>query len=186
MKKAWSDSEIVSLVLKCRTGDEAAFAELAEAYAPLMNSVIFGMGISPDIAKPDALIALYRAAQSYDLERGVSFGSFARTCITNRLTDLIRSDKSVSSRLFDLDVERIAVGDGTLARLERAEERAAFHAVAKECLSEYEYRILLLWLSLDKTSAIAKELGMSAKSVDNAKSRILKKLRGALGATRNK
>jgi RNA polymerase sporulation-specific sigma factor len=142
------------------------------------------MGMSPDTAKPDALIALYRAAQTFDAERGVSFGSFARTCITNRLTDLIRADKNEFCRHFDFDVERIAVGDGILARLERAEERAAFHAVARECLSEYEYRILLLWLSLDKTSLIAKELDSSAKSVDNAKSRILKKLRLAFGVSK--
>ncbi|MBR2343354.1 MAG: hypothetical protein IKA64_03780 [Clostridia bacterium] len=79
-----------------------------------------------------------------------------------------------------LDVDDIATADGTLSRLVYAEESAALRRRARECLSELEYRVLLLWLRGDKTSQIARELETEAKSVDNAKSRILKKLRAAL------
>ena len=47
-------------------------------------------------------------------------------------------------------------------------------------LSDYEYSVLLLHIQGYKTAAIAKVLGRTAKSVDNAKSRLFRHLRAEL------
>ena len=52
---------------------------------------------------------------------------------------------------------------------------------AKDLLSDYEYRVLLLYIQGYKTAAIADMLDRSAKSVDNAKARLFKRLRAEIG-----
>ena len=52
---------------------------------------------------------------------------------------------------------------------------------ARSFLSDYEYRVLVLHIQGYKTSAIAKMLDRSPKSVDNAKYRIFGRLRLLLG-----
>ena len=52
---------------------------------------------------------------------------------------------------------------------------------ARKLLSDYEYRVLILHIQGYKTAAIAKMLSRSAKSIDNAKSRLFRRLRLQLG-----
>ena len=66
----------------------------------------------------------------------------------------------------------------------RLAEREIFDSLlgsAKDLLSDYEYRVLLLHIQGYKTAAIASMLSRSAKSVDNAKSRLFKRLRAEIG-----
>ena len=179
-----SNAELNILIKKCRDGDESAFSCLVELYAPLMNGIIEDYSMDRDEHFSDACMALYRAALSYDIRKGdVTFGLYAKVCITNRLTDIYRSEKSRKNKLLaDVDVDTIPVSDGTHDRLVKQEEREAFCCRAKEVLSDYEYRIMLLWMRGYSSCAVAKELDVSQKSVDNAKSRILKKLREALAS----
>ena len=63
-------------------------------------------------------------------------------------------------------------------------ERESFDRImdsARNLLSNYEYRVLMLHIQGYKTAVIAKTLGRTAKSVDNAKSRIFRRLRQELG-----
>ena len=173
------NSEIRELLVGCREHSDAAFEELVLRYTPMLNSVIASKGLDCGEAFSEACMALYKAALLFDLEQDeVTFGLYAKVCVTNRLTDLTRR-VSGTPVLSDLDVDSISVSDGTLLKLEKQEERAAFHLRASEVLSEYEYRVLTLWLGGYKTADIASAVEADSKSVDNAKARILKKLRRA-------
>lgn len=178
------NDELNILIEKCRCGDETAFSRLVEMYSPLMNGAIDDFSMDRDEHFSDACMALYRAALSYDPQKnGVTFGLYAKVCIINRLTDVYRSVRTrKQGAIIDVDVDTIAVSDGTIDRLERQEEREAFYCRAKELLSDYEYRVMLMWMKGDTSSAIAERMSVSPKSVDNAKARILKKLREALAS----
>ena len=52
---------------------------------------------------------------------------------------------------------------------------------ARRMLSDYEYSVLMYHIRGYRTADIAKRLSRTAKSIDNAKARIFKRLRGAFG-----
>ena len=80
----------------------------------------------------------------------------------------------------DVDIDKIAVSDGIQSMLEHREQMAHFLRVAKNTLSDFEYEVYRLWMLGYKTADIADSLGTSSKAVDNAKNRMLAKLRRSL------
>ena len=180
----YENTDINTLILRCRDRDDEAFDELVRRYTPLMRKVITGFDQTAyeySELFSEACVALHIAAGRFDLEQSeVTFGLYARICIRNRIVDLIRvaeSDPDISER----DVEGLSY-ESNLER--RLEEREIFNNLllsAKDLLSDYEYRVLLLHIQGYKTAAIASMLSRSAKSVDNAKSRLFRRLREEIG-----
>ena len=180
----YENTDINTLILRCRDRDDEAFDELVRRYTPLMRKVITGFDQTAyeySELFSEACVALHTAAGRFDLEQSeVTFGLYARICIRNRIVDLIRvaeSDPDISER----DVEGLSY-ESNLER--RLEEREIFNNLllsAKGLLSDYEYRVLLLHIQGYKTAAIASMLSRSAKSVDNAKSRLFRRLREEIG-----
>ena len=181
--KIYENTDIRQLIILCRNRDDDAFDELVQRYTPMMRKVIFGFGhCAYEYTElfSEACVALHVAAERYDLEQSeVTFGLYARICIRNRIVDLLRvsdTDPTIS----ELDVERMAVESGVEQRLENREIFDRILRSAKELLSDYEYQVLLLHIQGYKTAAIAERLSRSAKSVDNAKSRLFRRLRDEL------
>ena len=180
----YEDAEIRRLIILCRERDDEAFDELVRRYTPLMRKIITGIGPSTyeyGELFSEACVALHSAAQRYDLGQSeVTFGLFARICIRNRILDLLRlsdNDHTVS----ELDVEQMTEDDSLDNRLADREIFDNLLVSAKDLLSDYEYRVLLLYIQGYKTAAIADMLDRSAKSVDNAKARLFKRLRAEIG-----
>ena len=180
----YEKADISSLVELTRDRDDSAFSEIAARYSPMLHKLVSQFAASDATAEEllnEALIALHRAALTYDVGQiDVSFGLYARICAYNRLLDYSASIKSREAVSLDVDVESIAVASGIHSRLEREETVGMLKACADEVLSDYERRVFTMCLSGYKTSEIAKALGKSAKSVDNAKARMLKRMRERL------
>lgn len=179
----YENAEIIDLIMRCRERDDEAFDELVRRYSPLMHSVVNSFGpcsYEREELFSEACVALHSAAQRFDLSQTeVTFGLFARICIRNRLLDLIRTEgeRAVS----DSNIEQICYEDGVVKRLEDREIFNRLLSSARALLSDYEYRVLLLHIQGYKTSTIASMLSRSAKSVDNAKFRIFRRLREEIG-----
>ncbi len=160
---------------------DAAFSELIQRYMPLikkLTSGFSGAAVSADEIICEASVAFYKATMTYDLERDdVTFGLYAKICVYRRLCDLVGKENGKEKLFSDLDVENIAVHSGIEAALVSRERMATALGKARSLLSEYEYDVLILHLEGYATSAIAEKLGRSAKSVDNAKARLFKRLR---------
>lgn len=168
------------ILLRVKNGDGDAFSELLCAYTPLVNATVKDVGGDAEF-RSEACVALYKAALSYDLDQDkVTFGLYARICIVRRLCDMARNRARGLELLSDADVDSIAVGDGIISRLEAREDIDMLCRRAAELLSDYEYRIFLLWLGGYGSAEIADRVGRDSKSVENAKARVAKKLRGAL------
>lgn len=180
----YRNTEISELLLLCRQHDDEAFDELVRRYTPMMRKVISGFDShSADYSElfSEACVALHVAAGRFDLSQSeVTFGLYARICVRNRILDLLRAadgDKNITS----FDVEMMAEGESVEAKIADREEFEIILGSAKRLLSDYEYSVLLLHIQGYKTAAIAKALGRSSKSVDNAKARLFRRLRSELG-----
>ncbi len=178
------DFQINDLIARSRAGDDDAFSTLVTRYKPMLTAAAVRFGLSPEEYFSEACVGLYRAILTYDLSKSeVTFGLYAKICVTRRLSDALRREKATSDRITiidGVDVDSIAVSDRTLMTLIDREERESFRTEAKRILSDYEYRVLGLWLSGLSVSDIGEELHTDSKSVENAKGRIIKKLRAAL------
>ncbi len=178
------NTDIVSLIVGCRNHEDAAFDELVRRYTPMMRKVISSFA-SPthdfDELFCEACVALHTAAQRFDLEQDdVTFGLYARICVRNRIVDLLRLDDHIPD-ISDCDIELVSDVDSVVSGLL---QRETFEILLKSCqelLSDYEYRVLMLHIQGYKTAAISKLLSRTPKSVDNAKSRIFRRLRAEVG-----
>lgn len=179
----YEDRDIRALITECRAHNDEAFDELVRRYTPMMRKVISGFDSQYDFGElfSEACVALHSAAQRYDLEQSeVTFGLYARICVRNRIVDLLRSDETRQG-VLDCDVEQISDDESVESGIVKREAIDSLLNSARKLLSDYEYRVLILHIQGYKTAAIAKMLSRSAKSIDNAKSRLFRRLRLQLG-----
>ncbi len=180
----YKSTPVKDLIMLCRNHNDDAFDQLVQRYTPMMRKVVALFETSSyefDELFAEACVALHIAAQRYDLEQEeVTFGLYARICVRNRLVDMLRRAES-EQPVAELDVEQMT--DETSVE-ERLADREIFDRLlvsAKNLLSDYEYSVLLLHIQGYKTADIAARLSRSAKSVDNAKSRLFRRLRDEIG-----
>lgn len=172
--------DISELISKTRERDDGAFAEIVKRYTPMMNKVISGFSssrISHDEAFSEACVALHKATLSYDTARTeVTFGLYSRICVQRRLSDLFSSsgNKNLES---ELEVDDLTSGANVEAMLVFKERVQNFISLARTVLSDYEYRVFMLYIQGYDTAAMCEELRKDKKSVENAKARMLKTLR---------
>jgi len=174
------EMEVSSLILMARAHDDIAFDELVTRYTPMLQKVIsrfHGSLVKSGEAYNEACVALYRAALTYDLSRtDVTFGKYASVCVYRTLCDLFGKEAEVTKKL-DGDIYGIAASSTIESSIvARDTVRRALDA-ARKILSEYEFDVFRLYLRGYTTKEMAEELNKTAKSVDNAKARMLKHLR---------
>ena len=177
------NSDISALITAAKSGDEGAFEELVNTYKPMIDAIIRRFSLDVRDAFSEACMSFYRAVSSYELgQNDVTFGLYAKICVERSLIDLQRREGKTASHYVDneVDVDKIAVSGGVQAMLEHREQAAYFLSVAKDTLSGFEFDVYRHWMLGYKTSDIASILGVTAKAVDNAKNRMLKKLRERL------
>jgi RNA polymerase sporulation-specific sigma factor len=180
--KTDGQERIRELIVKVKARDDVAFADLLTEYTPMLSKLISGFSgpfVSYDEAFSEASVALYRAALSYDFKKNaVTFGLYAKICVYRRLCDLYeKSSKNVNVNTVELDVDKIAVYANIESKIVALERMREYLLRAKEILSSYEYSVLLLYVEGYDTADIAKKLSKDKKSVENAKSRMLRALR---------
>lgn len=172
--------DLENVIFKIRERDDFAFAELVRRYTPMMNKLIssfFSDKISYDEAFSEACVALHKASLTYKLEIvGVTFGLYARICVKRRLSDLYSSSDSLDIA-EDLDVDKLSIGSNVESMLLLKERVQSFILCAREILSDYEYRVFMLYIQGYDTDYMCKALSRDKKSVENAKARMLKILR---------
>ena len=180
----YKEIDLRELILKCRERDDSAFSELLSRYTPMIKKVISDYGVATlDYGElySEGCVALHLAAASFDLSQTeVTFGLYARICVKRRILDLLRRS-SEGVGIVDIDTTDVSSEiEPERAVLERETVDILMRSAAS-LLSDYEYKVFLLHIQGYKTASIAKMLGHSAKSVDNAKFRLFKRLREALG-----
>lgn len=182
----YSDWELIEMF---RNGDKSAFSELTDRYLNFIRSITSKYNISglePDDLTQEGLVGLLCAVNTYKINGGASFKTYAGLCISRRIVSLLNRSTGNKNKplndyisLYDDDVSGSMPYDSAdPENLVISKEN--FLNLSKHisgCLSDTEKRVFKLYLSGESYEQISAELQMPVKSVDNALQRVRKKLR---------
>ncbi len=196
-----TDEELIRRIHESRESSSSMVETevLIERYKPIVKRLAkayYIVGADREDLVQEGMIGLYKAVVDYRSDMGARFRSFAHLCMVRQITDAVRAslrDKqkplnqavSLDQVIPDEDgVERSMIDLLPDETSLSPEERAVSQSAEKELLdmiegrlSKMERKVLLLYLKDPDYQAIAKELGMSPKAVDNAIQRIRRKVR---------
>ena len=174
--------------LAARVGMADAFAELESRYLWLIGSIARRLKHSnsqeDEDLRQEGLMGLYEAALSYVPAGGAGFRTYASVCISNRLKNVIRSHGSRKNAPLNnsVSLEEVSCSEinPVLSPELALENRETFEAVLNQIhisLSDFERKVLALYLSGYKRAEIAQALSISVKAFDNALQRVRRKLK---------
>ena len=173
------------ILIASKNGDGTAFAELTQAYKPLIDSMTDkyfgsteGFGAEREDLRQEASLAFYRAVMTYDTEcQGVTFGLYAKICIRNRLVSLVRSYKRRAKAEMKKASESKSSDTKQKDQLLDFEE---LRVISSDLLSKKEEAVFFMYADGKSYKDIAASLGITVKSVDNCLLRAKRKLRQRL------
>lgn len=191
---AHKDVDLIETLADTARTDRFAFVELVGVFAPYLSMLARSFRL-PESEYDDLCqvgrIALYRAVCSYDSSRS-SFTPFAKVCIKNAMTSLVRSYRAESKLNTDrlsLDEMQASGFSPTADESVSPEELLLAEEFLREAklimqneLSASERKVMQCKLNGLGLAEIAVLTGKSVKSVENTLFRARQKLRERLKA----
>ena len=178
------------LVEKARGGDKHAMDELLLRYAGMVRSKarrFFLLGGETEDLIQEGMIGLYHAIDDYKTEgRNLSFKNFAHLCVNRRIIDAVKTSARKKNMPLNgyvslLDADEMAIEQGPEDELIRNEDKREFYQKISKELSDFEFRVIVMYIDGMSCLEICESTGKSEKSVDNAIQRSKKKLQKMLG-----
>lgn len=182
-----------TLVSRVQANEEAAWQRLVELYGPLIFSWACRGGLSGEDAADvmqEVFAAVARAIRRFDPAARGRFRGWLWTITRNKIRDHHRriADEP-EGRGGDTALRQLAElpeeWDDDASDATRLEVRSLFHRAMELIRNDFEQQTWqAFWLSVVEerpTDEIARQLGLSANSVRQAKSRVLRRLRAELG-----
>lgn len=169
----------------CNQKDFSDFAACLKSYIPYVKSRVLAFcnndGEFEDYLQ-EGLLGLLEASETFEAERNVSFLTYAKVCIDNRLKNFKRGinvKRNVPhNSVFNInDIEEIKTDETPETIVIDRFEVDLLKQKAKLHLSSMEYRVFCYYICGYSYSEIAKKLSGTEKSVDNAIQRIKRKLK---------
>lgn len=198
-KKDYKEYSDELLVRMARAGDEKAEDFLLKKYKDFVRSkarAYFLVGGDSDDLIQEGMIGLYNAIGHYDESMASSFMTYAAICINNKLISAVSADGrqknaplngyvSIYSSITDETGEEASLSDvlpdteninPEAIILNEEQEKLTINRLLGK-LSALEKEILSYYMEGMSYSEIAKLIGKTEKSVDNAIQRIRLKMR---------
>ena len=198
-KKDYKEYSDELLVRMARDGDEKAEDFLLKKYKDFVRSkarAYFLVGGDSDDLIQEGMIGLYNAIGHYDESMASSFMTYAAICINNKLISAVSADGrqknaplngyvSINSSITDETGEEASLSDvlpdteninPEAIILNEEQEKLTINRLLGK-LSALEKEILSYYMEGMSYSEIAKLIGKTEKSVDNAIQRIRLKMR---------
>lgn len=174
-----SDGKIVEMI---NGGNYELLQLIIERYYPVILRYVrdYCPQTYAEDAVQEATLALYSAVHGYDPEKS-SFSTFASLCIKRSVLSVVKQQqrKKVIPNGLISTIDGLEIADGNTPEkifFDKESYRALADTIRLE-LSSLEYEVLQLYLSGSSYRNISERLGISEKAVDNALTRIRKKLR---------
>jgi len=189
------------LAAMAKEGSETAEEILIDKYkglAKLKAKAYFIAGGDQEDVVQEGMIGLMKAVRNFDPEREASFKTFASTCITNQIIKAIRNaDReknhplneavSLSDTVESAD-ENLTIGDIVRASMfDEPEQKLIYQEMVDRIVaainanfSQLERDVFRKKLEGKNYIDIARELGKSPKTVDNAIQRVRHKVTSIL------
>lgn len=190
-----SDEELVEL---SATGDKSATEFILDKYKNFVKAVVrmyFLVGADRDDVVQEGMIGLFKAIRDFDNTKQTSFKSFAEICVRRQVLTAIKNATrqkhiplnsyiSLSKPVYedenseDTLIDTLsASGNSDPEELFIGKENIEILGVKiEENLSKLEKEVLRMYLGGISYQEIARVMGRSPKSIDNALQRVKKKL----------
>lgn len=176
------DQEERLLVKKAKQKDEASIVKLLRKYDPAIKKVSMyfftkfkNIPLSFDDFKQDATIAFLKAVSTYNEEKNKSLLYFANTCMMNKLTSLVRSERkkdniiSLDETIEDNSSSKV-IPCSPVTSQEEYEKLAwirNFRDTINNILTTEQKGVWELYLQGFSYEEIAEKTGLTKKKVDN-------------------
>lgn len=172
------DPTVVELVERARDGDQSAWDQIVERYAPLVWSVCRRLGLSgPDTDDVGAAVWLRLVERLDGLREPAALPGWLATTTRREGLGLLRT----KNRQLPVDDERIPdqAGPASDEWLLRQEKHIALRAAFAELSERCRQLLSMLFSDPPKPYAeIAEQLGMTVGGIGPNRQRCLEKLRG--------
>jgi len=184
------------LIEQIRLGDVEAQNYLLEKYKSLVNmkaNRFFLVGAESDDMIQEGMIGLFKAIQSFDLEKNNSFKTFANLCVERQLITAIKSSNrqkhiplnssfSLNTSAYDenddtsvMEILETNFAEDPLDTITKREYMEFVENKIDKNLSGFEKQVLSRYIQGESYVDIANRLNSPVKSIDNAIQRIRKK-----------
>lgn len=176
-----------ALVLRAKAGDSVATETLLNRYKNLVRARARGFFLvdgEPDDLIQEGMIGIYSAILDYRENAGMSFKSFVYLCVSRKIFDAVKKscnkgERYESSVFVDPDFAFASEELSPEEWLISAEAQTEFWGKMSKVLSDFEFRIISMYLKGMSYSEISDGTGKSLKSIDNAIQRSKRKLKEA-------
>ena len=176
---------------------DSAMRILIDRYKSLVKFIAhtyYIVGADNDDIMQEGMIGLFKAIKSYDREKDSSFKTFADMCIRRQIISAVKasnrqkhiplnSSLSFDKQIFEdesekeiYDIIEADSGQNPEEIFIKKEEIRDMKYKMEYVLSNFEKRVLKLYLSGNTYKEISGIMGKSPKSVDNAIQRVKRKL----------
>ncbi len=164
-------------------GDKLAMDELLHRHKGLVCSCArqyFLVGGETEDLIQEGMIGLYHAVNDYSSAQGTSFKNFAYICITRQILDAVKSvyrkKNGAAQSLQFLDTQMAERGLSPEDLLIVNDERAELRQTMGKLLSDFEFKVLTMYVDGASCAEICEATGKPPKSIDNAVQRGRRKL----------
>jgi len=198
-EQIYKNAKDEELAQMAQNGDDAAQEHLLNKYKSLVRAksrAYFLIGADTEDIIQEGMIGLYKAVRDYNEERNASFRSFAELCVNRQMITAIKaatrqkhqplnSYVSLNKPVYEEESEQTYMdflqsgSDSMLnpeALLIGQENKSFLEDQMVKNLSNFETRVLMLYLQGRSYFEIARVLDKPEKSIDNALQRVKKKL----------
>lgn len=191
------DTDDSKLVIMAQQGDLDAEEALMRKYkevARIKARYYYMAGADEDDVIQEGMIGLLKAIRQYDPAREASFATFAGICITRQIIDAIRTADREKHRALNTSIslnkpigdeeDGLALQDTLMAAGGESPEALLVVRDMAACImhnrdnvfSKFEMQVLNALVQENDYEQIARMLGRSTKSIDNAIQRITRKI----------
>lgn len=171
---------------KAQQGDQSALAAILAHTMPVVRraaAVAVCPGLEFDDAVQEGIIGLFNAIRTYNAEKGIAFDTYAGTCVQNAVLSARRkagrNKHNPLNNSVPLSEDQTSSSPGPEELAIRQEDYAFAMQAIQSRLSLLEQDVLDLFLQGLTYAQIAKRLGRTPKTVENALFRLRRKLRNA-------
>jgi len=188
-----SDNEII---LRAQDGNKEAAQFLLKKYRRIVSiraRSYYLVGSDYEDLIQEGMIGLLKAIWDYEPKRNVQFDTFAGLCVERQIQTAVTSANRLKHQILNQSVsiysslskeehfeiiEYLEAGSNTDPEASLVNEEALIQLLEmiKKELSDFEKKILGLYINGESYSEIAAGLSCNVKSVDNALQRIRKKI----------
>ena len=190
MKEKLSKKTDEELVLLSQRGEKQATEALMLRHSGLVRSCARGFflvgGETEDLLQ-EGMIGLYHAIGDYrQKDGGSSFKNFAYLCVSRRIIDAVKTaarkkNAPLNSGIaVDESVEWVSTGLSPEELVILSDDRREFKQKMSRVLSDFEFKVTVMYMDGLSCAEICEATGKTAKSVDNAIQRSKHKLQTVL------